>query len=114
MSGTAILVENPPVELKSLEATLKEVAVPISRAKGEDTFDGLADMPMSEERPALRIWSTKPCSSASLENTVGERIASIQALVEDTVVLLFGDAGRATESSPNIKVLSGIQSVVNR
>lgn len=77
-------------------------------------FDAIADRPVSEERPASRIRPTHSALLAKLENTVCEQIASIPALLEDAVVRLFGDAGRVTESTPDTKVISVIQTVVSR
>lgn len=76
-------------------------------------FDGLADRLVSEEGPASRIRPTHSTSSTELENTMNEQNASISALVEDAVIHLSGDPDRATESSPDTKVISVIQAVVN-
>lgn len=43
-----------------------------------------------------------------------KQIAGIPALVEDDVLRLFGDAGRAKESSSDAKVISVIRTVVNK
>lgn len=51
---TTASVANIPIESGSSKATLGEVAAPIPKVESEDTFDGLADIHMSEERPAPR------------------------------------------------------------
>lgn len=43
-----------------------------------------------------------------------KQIASILALIEETVIRLFEDAGREKESRPDKKVASVIQIAVNR
>lgn len=82
-------------------------------AEDEDTFDSFANRPMSEKRLALRIGPTQARSSAKLENAMREQIASIPVSVEYAVLRLFCDAGCATESSSDTKVLSVIRTVVN-
>lgn len=51
---------------------------------------------------------------ARLEMIVREQIASNLTVVEDAVVRFFGDANRATDSSPDTKVISLIQAAVSR
>lgn len=43
-----------------------------------------------------------------------EQIASIPALVEETIIRLSEDVGRVTESRPDTKMISEIRTVVNR
>lgn len=45
-SIAATPVENRPIASHSLEAALKEVTKPVSKAEIRDTFDGLADRPV--------------------------------------------------------------------
>lgn len=68
---------------------------------------------MSEGRQTPTIQAMHPTSPARLESTVRKKITSIQGKVEDTVVRL-GDGGRATETSPDTKVIAVVQTVVNR
>lgn len=91
----------------------RKVATPVPRADCEETFDGLVDRLVSEERPASRILSTQSRSLAWLDDIVHDHFASIPSVVEDTAVLLLNDAGRATESRPDIEVLAEICTVVN-
>lgn len=90
---------------QSLEAGLEEVAKPLPRAEGEDTFHNLADRPVSEERPASRTLSTQSRSSTRLDDTVRNPFVGIPAVAEGTSVRILGDTGRATEESPGTKVL---------
>lgn len=43
-----------------------------------------------------------------------EQIASIHVFLEDAVIRLSGEAGRITESSPDTRVFSMIQTVIHR
>lgn len=83
-------------------------------AQGEDRFASIADPPVSKERPATRTLLTNVALLAMLNSTMCEQITSILALVEYTVVRVFGDAGEATESTTDTKMISGIQTVVSR
>lgn len=80
----------------------------------EETFDGIANRPVSEDRPASTIQLTLSRSSARLENTVHNQYASIRAVVDDTVLRLFDDARRAKESSTDTKALEVLRIVFNR
>lgn len=51
-SGTAIRFENPPIAPQSWKTALDEVATPILREQEEETFNGLANKPVSGEDPA--------------------------------------------------------------
>lgn len=86
---------------------------PDLESRGRRPFDGLADRTVSKECPTSRIRLSQSCSPARLEESVCKQIATIPALVKDAVVRLFDDAGLATESSPDTKVMSVIQTVVN-
>lgn len=44
---------------------------------------------------------------------MGEQIASITALVKDSVVRLFDDVGRAMESGPDNRVMVVVRTAVN-
>lgn len=107
-------VGNPPIAPYPLEAALQEVAIPPSRAHGEDTFDAIAKRPVLEEYTTQMTQATLSASLAKLENTVREHISSITALAEGAVVRLSGDTGQARESSPETKVICVIQIVANR
>lgn len=72
--STVMIVGNIHIASHSLEAALHKVAARIARANGEDTFDGLADWPVSKNRRASRNRSTKLCSSARLLETVLDRL----------------------------------------
>lgn len=111
-SSIATRVGNLPITSQSLEVTLEEMGAQVPRVEGEDTFDGCADSPVSEECPALKIRSTHFCSSARLRKTVNEEIASIPALVRSAFLRLCDDAGRVTESSPVSKVVVMIRAIV--
>lgn len=113
-SSASQAVRKPPIVPQALEATLEEVAKPLTTARGEDTFDAIADRPVLERSPLSKTRRTHSASSTKLENTVREQTASILALVEESVVCLFGDAGRDTESIPDTKMISVIQKLVNR
>lgn len=76
--------------------------------ESEDTFDSISYRPVSEKLPASRSQPTHFASSARLNSTVREQLASVPVLVGDAVVKRFGDAGPATESSSNTKVISVI------
>lgn len=113
-SSAAILVENTPIPPHSLEEVLEGVATPVPRAEGEDRSDGVANGPVSEERPAPKTRSPHSASTARLENTMCEQVAKNPALVEDLVIRLFRDAGLAMESSPDMNIISVIQTVGSR
>lgn len=49
-----------------------------------------------------------------MESTVLEQISSIQAVAKVAVIGFSGGAGRDTEPSPDIKILSVIRTVVSR
>lgn len=98
-SITTTPVGNLPVAPLSLEAALEEVAGPIPSAECQDTFEDLAGMRLSKKCSMSRLQSTKYCASLWLDDTVREQITSIPDLAEDTVIWLFGNAGRATELS---------------
>lgn len=59
-------------------------------------FHGLPDSPVSENHTALRIRPTQSRSLLRQEDAVCVQIANIAVPVEDSVVRLFGDAGRGT------------------
>lgn len=86
-SSAATPVGNPSIMLQSLEAALEDMTTPIPRAEREDTFDGLFDSPISEERAALKNRTPQPAYVSRLESTMRKLIASIPGLVEDTVIL---------------------------
>lgn len=69
---------------------------------------------MSEENDASKILPTQPGSSAHLVDIVRYQFCSIPGVVENTVIHLFGDAARETESNQDANVLSLILTVVNR
>lgn len=76
--------------------------------------DALADRLVSGERPALKVQPTQSTSAAKLSNTMRAWTTSVPDVVEDAVIRFFGDAGLAKESSPDTKVTSVIQIVVER
>lgn len=55
-SSTATFSGNYQIALQSLEAALEELAAPVPRADGEETFNKLAVRPMLEESLASRTW----------------------------------------------------------
>lgn len=83
-------------------------------SQGKDMFGGVSDRPLSRKCPALRTLPIYSASMDRLENTFQVQIDSIPALVEHAVIRLFGDAGSATDSSFDTKMISVIQTVVNR
>lgn len=89
------------------------MATPPPSAQGKETLNAIADPPMSLRRSASRTLPTHFTSLAKSESTIRKQIANIPALVEDAVLRLFRKAGRATESSPDTKVVSMFQAVVN-
>lgn len=70
--SVAHAIGNPPVVSLCLETDLQEVATQPSRADGEDTFDGIENLPMSEEPSTSRTLRTHFASSAKLERTMSE------------------------------------------
>lgn len=82
--------------------------------KSEDTFDALADGPVSKKRSASRTRPSQSHFPAQLDDTVRDHFASIPAVEEDTVVHLFGDAAWVTESSLCNKFLAVIRAVGNQ
>lgn len=48
--STTIAVGNLPIAYQSLDGTLEEVAASAPKAEGEDTFDGIYDIPVLKER----------------------------------------------------------------
>lgn len=113
-TSAAIFIGNLPFAPQLLEAVLENVATSVPSAGVEDTFDGPALRPLSEERSGSSILPTYSASSARLENTLHEQIVSIPAPVEPSLIRLLRDAGRDTESSLNTKVTSMIRTVVRR
>lgn len=116
-SSTTPPVGNLQIEFQSSESILEEVAAPIPRPEGEVTSHGLIGTRVLEERPISRIFPTQSLSLAKLaklEDTVREHIASIPILVEEVAVWLFGNAGCATESCLDTKLMFEIRTVVNR
>lgn len=111
--SAAQAVRSPSIAPQSLDTALQEVPTPPRRAHYEDTFDDIANRPVSEERPVSRILPTHFVSSAKLKNTFLDQLAVILALVENAVVRLFGDTGQATESDPDTKVISAIKASFN-
>lgn len=53
-------IENPSIAAHLIKATLEEVATLVPRAKGDDTFDGLTDRPVSEVLPLRGFSSLRP------------------------------------------------------
>lgn len=90
------------------------MATQFPKVQGEDTFDGIADRPVSAKGPAWRIRPLRFESSPMLKNSLRERIVSIPTLLEHAVIRLLADAGRANEQIPDRKVASVIQTVVSR
>lgn len=100
---------------QSLEVVLQEVATPPSLSEqGEDTFDAIASRHVCKECPVVSSLPTYSAVAAKLRNTMRDQIAIIPALIEDDVVRLFGEAGQATETIPDTKVVSRFQTVVKR
>lgn len=104
--NTAHIVVNLPIAAQSLKAALQEVATPPQRTQGEDTFSGIAYLPLSEDRLVRTTLPTLSILSAKLEDTIFEQITSILFSVENAVRCLFVAAGRATESTPDKNVIS--------
>lgn len=90
---------NPPIAPQALQSTLEEGATPPPRGQVEGKYSAIADQPASEDRDVLRSGPTYSASPSKLETTMREQISSISALVEDTILRLFGNAAGATESS---------------
>lgn len=68
----------------------------------------------SEEGPNLKNKPTHSTSSVKLKNNVRKQIASTRSLVEDALIRFSGNGGRVKESSPDMKMISVMQTVVNR
>lgn len=85
------MVVNLSITSQKLATALEEVATPPLGVEGEDTFDAIADQPVSKTGRALRTRPTHSASLPSVQNTVREQIGSSPAFVEDVVVRLFGD-----------------------
>lgn len=98
---------------QSLEASSQEVTAPTLRTEGKNMFSGLADCRVLEKCPSSRVQPTKSISLARQENKVREQVSRVSGFVEDAVVWLFGDEGRAMESSPDTFMLSFIRMVVD-
>lgn len=113
-SSALYAVGCPSNEPQSLENALEKVATSVPKENDEDTFDGLNDRAVSEERPACRVQSPQSRSPAWRDDAVRSKFANISGVVDDSFVRLIGDLGRATDSSPDTKVLSVIRTVVNR
>lgn len=113
-SSTVLIVGNPPFTPQSVEAALENAIIPVIRVESEDTIDGLADSPLSEDRPSSRIQRKPSAPRTKLENTTLNNIASIPALVGGAVIRLFREAHRATELNPYTNVTSVIRTVVGR
>lgn len=113
-SSAATSVLNPIIVPQSSEAVLQKVVTPIWRAEGVDTFSGLVNRPVLQERPTSRIWLKHTTSLARLESPMSEQISSIPVLVENAMILLFKDADRFMESSPDRKMISVIQTLAGR
>lgn len=94
-SSVTTPVGNPPIAPQLLDAALEKAVTQIPRAEGEETFDGLADRPVTEERAASRIQPTPFASLVRSENTMRKQIISILDLVEDAVMCLLSYAARA-------------------
>lgn len=112
-SSTATLVLSAVVMFQSLEASLEDRVVLIQAAEDKDTFGHLVNRLVLEDLPTLRTQITQYRSAAPLEDAVCQEIAGIPALVQYSVVRLFGDAGRATEANPDILEMSVICTVSN-
>lgn len=70
---------------------------------------------MLEERRFPRGFGhSQSCLSALLEDTTHDQFARIPAVVEDTIVRLFGGEGVANESCPDTKVLPVTRRGANR
>lgn len=87
-SNAVTPVINPQIIPQSLKSTLEEVVTTVPKAEGEDTFESLADILVSEERPASRSWPVKYRSSVWVEDKLRGQFASIHAAMKDTVVWL--------------------------
>lgn len=98
---------------RSFEGALQELAAQIPRSESKDTFDGLDKRLVSEVHFAPRILFTSFWSSARLESTVRQHIASIPVLAEDAVVGLLNDVIRAMEASSDTSVMLMIGTVLN-
>lgn len=96
-SSVARIVKTLPILLQSLEAALEDLVAPVRRAEGEDEVDGFANRLVSEEHPASWIQPTLSPSSTCLESKVRDQFAGMLALVEDTILRYFGDAGLSME-----------------
>lgn len=114
VSSTVTSVENQQIASHSSESTIHDVGAPMSRAGSEDRFDNLADKPVLKERHTLRTRLTPFCSSAGLEDTVGDQIKCIPTVVEDAAVQHFSNAGLQMELSAYTKAMAVIQSVADR
>lgn len=62
----------------------------------------------------MKIWSTESRTSTQLEDTVGPQILRIPAIVEDSVVRLYGEAEQTTKSGLDSEVMAAIRIVVNQ
>lgn len=111
--SAATSIELSLITPKSLQAALEKVVTTFPRAEREDTLNGLADRPLFEQHPASRNLPPHFASSASVESTIREQVATIPALVDDALTRLFGDAGRSSDSSLDTKVIFVIPTVVS-
>lgn len=105
---------NPPSVPQPLEAALQVAATPSPKRRSEDRSDSIVTRHLLEDFAATETLPVHSTSSTKLGNTMREQIASIADLPEAVVVRLFGDAGGATESSTDTKLLSVIQTAGNR
>lgn len=90
------------------------MATRIPWAEGEDRFDSLDHKIVLEEHTALRIQPAHSASWARLSNALFEQNTSILALIVETVIRFFKDAGNGTESGPDRTMISIIQIMFNR
>lgn len=105
---------SPPSIPHALEAALKGETAPIPKAKKENPLHRLHDRPALEKCPASRIRPTQSVSSTRLEDTVQKEIANIPSLVKHTIIRLFGDVGRYTESRLDTVAMWVIRTPMNR
>lgn len=79
-------VGDPPIAPQSVEAAIEQIAAPILTVeRKERRFNDRANRAVAEDRPASTIFPTQP----RVGKTVHGHVASILALVEDTVIPLF-------------------------
>lgn len=87
-------------------------AILILSIEGVHMFDGFVDRILSEERSASRILLSHPATSARWETTVKQKIATITALILETITKRFDDSKQATEPSTDSTVVAVIRTVV--